>query len=77
MTSSVVFNLSIQNCVVICSDTVGRGIDVPDLDTIINYDVPRTAKIFVHRAGRVARAGRSGHVVTLATKEEVIGQASL
>lgn len=56
----------------ICSDTVGRGIDVADLDAVFNYNAPSDAKTFLHRAGRVARAGRSGHVVTLATKEEVI-----
>jgi ATP-dependent RNA helicase DDX51/DBP6 len=58
--------------VVICSDAVGRGIDIADLDAVFNYNVPLDAKTFVHRAGRTARAGRSGHVVTLSTKEEVI-----
>jgi ATP-dependent RNA helicase DDX47/RRP3 len=38
---------------------------------IFNYDIPKDAKTFVHRAGRTARAGKSGHAVTLATKEEV------
>lgn len=57
---------------VICSDTVGRGIDIDDVDVIFNYDTPQDARTFVHRAGRAARAGKSGHAITLTTKEEVI-----
>lgn len=51
--------------VLVCSDAMTRGMDVPDVANVINYDAPVYVKTYVHRAGRTARAGRSGQVVTL------------
>ncbi|MES1908454.1 MAG: hypothetical protein MHM6MM_001389 [Cercozoa sp. M6MM] len=50
--------------VLVASDAAGRGLDVPSLDVVVNYDAPRTPEIFVHRAGRTARAGNKGTVYT-------------
>ena len=51
--------------VVICSDGMSRGMDLPDVSAVINYDVPRFAKTYVHRCGRTARAGREGRAVSV------------
>ncbi|HEU0239931.1 MAG TPA: DEAD/DEAH box helicase [Micromonosporaceae bacterium] len=47
-----------------------RGIDVDDVDLVVNVDPPTTAKDYLHRGGRTARAGRAGRVVTLVLPEE-------
>ena len=48
-----------------------RGIDVPLLDNVVNFDFPSKPKLFVHRAGRAARAGRSGKAISLVEPEEL------
>lgn len=60
----------------ISTDIAARGLDIPSLDNIINYNFPSSAKIFVHRAGRVARAGREGCGYSLVSIEEVITKNS-
>ncbi len=55
--------------VLICSDAMTRGMDVSDVANVINYDAPVYVKTYVHRAGRTARAGRGGRVVTLLRDE--------
>lgn len=57
--------------ILVCSDAMTRGMDIEGIDTVINYDAPVYAKTYVHRAGRTARAGRSGKVITLLKREEV------
>lgn len=49
--------------------------DIPDLDNVINYDFPAKGKLFVHRAGRAARAGRTGKAISLFVSEEVDGDS--
>uniref|UniRef100_A0A5K3ERP3 RNA helicase n=1 Tax=Mesocestoides corti TaxID=53468 RepID=A0A5K3ERP3_MESCO len=53
------------------TDLAARGIDLPLLDTAINFHFPAQAKLFVHRVGRVARAGRSGMAISLVDSEEL------
>jgi ATP-dependent RNA helicase DDX51/DBP6 len=56
--------------IVIASDLVARGIDLPKLDHVINYDLPPSAAGYVHRVGRTARAGRAGRAWTLVGDDE-------
>ncbi|KAJ1605018.1 eIF4a-1-like RNA SFII helicase Dbp6p [Cryptosporidium canis] len=51
--------------ILVCSDILARGIDISDIDIVINYDVPSNIKTYIHRAGRTARAGKVGYTYTL------------
>ena len=46
--------------VLVASDALTRGMDVPGVGAVVNYDAPSFAKTYVHRAGRTARAGQQG-----------------
>ena len=54
----------------VASDVAARGLDIPDVSHIFNFDVPTHAEDYVHRIGRTGRAGRSGEAVTIATRAE-------
>ncbi len=56
--------------ILIATDIAARGIDIPDVSLVVNYDVPMTPEAYVHRIGRTARAGREGHAITLCAPEE-------
>lgn len=51
--------------VLIVSDAVARGLDVPGIEWVFHYDLPRSAQVYVHRAGRTGRAGAKGTSVAL------------
>ncbi|WP_119391458.1 DEAD/DEAH box helicase [Taklimakanibacter lacteus] len=54
----------------IASDVAARGLDIPEVSHVFNYDVPIHAEDYVHRVGRTGRAGREGHAFMLATNAE-------
>ncbi|ERS97683.1 hypothetical protein HMPREF1624_05854 [Sporothrix schenckii ATCC 58251] len=56
--------------ILVATDLAARGIDLPRLDHVINYDMPPSVEFYVHRVGRTARAGWAGHAWTLYTKKE-------
>lgn len=53
------------------TDLAARGIDIPLLDNVVNFNFPSQSKLFVHRVGRVARAGRSGTAYSLIAGDEM------
>jgi len=57
--------------VLVSTDVGSRGLDLPSVDLVINYDVPRLPSDYVHRAGRTARAGRGGRCITIVSQYEV------
>jgi len=56
--------------ILIATDVAARGIDVEDLELVVNYELPAQAEVYVHRIGRTGRAGKSGRAVSLCTSRE-------
>ena len=63
--------------VLVATDIVARGIDIDDIQLVINYDVPHDAEDYVHRIGRTARANNDGEAVTFVGEMEQIGFAAI
>eukprot|EP00252_Welwitschia_mirabilis_P004604 TRINITY_DN14914_c0_g1_i2.p1 TRINITY_DN14914_c0_g1~~TRINITY_DN14914_c0_g1_i2.p1 ORF type:complete len:341 (+),score=75.40 TRINITY_DN14914_c0_g1_i2:578-1600(+) len=57
--------------VLIATDVIARGMDFKGVNTVINYDFPESAAVYIHRIGRCGRAGRTGEAVTLFTEDDV------
>ena len=58
--------------ILVATDVAARGIDVPTITHVINYDLPKQAEDYVHRIGRTGRAGRTGIAITFAEVNEYI-----
>ena len=56
--------------IIFATDLFGRGLDVVDIGTVINYDLPRSPDEYIHRIGRTARAGKSGMAISFITLED-------
>lgn len=56
--------------VLVASDVAARGLDIKNVNLIINYDIPKTSREYVHRIGRTARAGEEGKVISLLSSED-------
>ena len=56
--------------ILVATDIAARGLDIPQVTHVINYDLPRTAEAFTHRSGRTGRANKAGKVISFATSED-------
>jgi ATP-dependent RNA helicase RhlE len=56
--------------ILVATDIAARGIDVSDIECVINYDLPDNAEDYVHRIGRTGRAGKSGHAISFAAPDQ-------
>ncbi|KAI0534310.1 P-loop containing nucleoside triphosphate hydrolase protein [Xylaria digitata] len=61
-----------KSSVLIATDVAARGLDIPNVDLVVHYHVPRDAAAYVHRSGRTARAAKTGLSILLCAPEEVI-----
>ncbi len=57
--------------VLVATDVAARGLDIPDISHVINYDLPESPEDYVHRIGRTGRAGRSGMAVSFVSDEQL------
>jgi ATP-dependent RNA helicase RhlE len=55
----------------VATDLAARGIDIQFLPLVINYELPRSPKDYIHRIGRTGRAGATGEAISLITPEEL------
>ncbi|MDZ7848989.1 MAG: DEAD/DEAH box helicase [Owenweeksia sp.] len=70
--SRVLLSFKAKNTrILVATDVMSRGIDIKDIDLVINYDVPNDAEDYVHRVGRTARAATKGLAITLISSDEM------
>ncbi|KAL1459750.1 hypothetical protein WDU94_011705 [Cyamophila willieti] len=60
-----------SNSILLATDVAARGLDIPGIEHVIHYHVPRTSEIYIHRSGRTARANKEGLTLVLVEKDEI------
>ncbi|XP_077505238.1 ATP-dependent RNA helicase DDX55 [Amblyomma americanum] len=67
-----VFNrfMKMDKGVLVCTDVMARGVDIPDVQWVLQYDAPKSSSSFIHRCGRTARMGNEGNAVVLLMRTE-------
>ena len=63
--------------VMVATDVAARGLDIPDVSHVINFDLPDETEGYIHRIGRTARMGKAGEAISLVTQEERVNLARL
>ncbi|KAL6647073.1 hypothetical protein ACP70R_014510 [Stipagrostis hirtigluma subsp. patula] len=56
--------------ILVATDVAARGLDIPNVDLVVHYEIPNTSELFVHRSGRTARAGKKGSAILMYTYEQ-------
>ncbi len=57
--------------ILLATDVAARGLDIDDISHVINFDMPRTADVYVHRIGRTGRAGKKGIAISLVEAHDI------
>jgi ATP-dependent RNA helicase DDX24/MAK5 len=66
-----------KNAVLIATDVAARGLDIPSVDHVVHFNLPRTADAYIHRSGRTARSQNPGFALQIVSAEERGMQKSL
>jgi ATP-dependent RNA helicase DDX24/MAK5 len=66
-----------KNGILICTDVAARGLDIPQVQQVVHYELPTSSEVYVHRSGRTARAGENGFCLSLVGTKELITYKNL